>query len=126
MSSEAKFFLIVGAVLLTVAVQLGAMGAHALTDSLSVSDLRAWTFAVQFQFYHALGLVLIGILVHLLGNRAPLNWSGWSMLVGIFLFSGSIYVTALGGPDAVGMVAPFGGALFMLAWILIAVAVFRA
>ena len=102
------------------------MGAHALTDSLSVSDLRAWTFAVQFQFYHALGLVLIGILVHLLGNRAPLNWSGWSMLAGIFLFSGSIYVTALGGPDAVGMVAPFGGALFMLAWVLIAVAVFRA
>ena len=126
MSSEAKFFLIVGAVLLTVAVQLGAMGAHALTDSLSVSDLRAWTFAVQFQFYHALGLVLIGILVHLLGNRAPLNWSGWSMLAGIFVFSGSIYVTALGGPDAVGMVAPFGGALFMLAWTLVAVAVFRA
>ena len=126
MSSEAKFFLIVGAVLLAVAVQLGAMGAHALTDSLSVTDLRAWTFAVQFQFYHALGLVLIGILVHLLGNRAPLNWSGWSMLAGIFVFSGSIYVTALGGPDAVGMVAPFGGALFMLAWILVAVAVFRA
>ena len=126
MSFEAKLFPIIGAVLLAVAVQLGALGAHALTDNLSVSDLRAWNFAVQFQFYHALGLVLIGILVHLLGNRAPLNWSGWIMLAGIFLFSGSIYVTALGGPDAVGAVAPFGGALFMLAWILIAVAVFRA
>ena len=125
MSFEAKLFPIIGAVLLAVAVQLGALGAHALTETLTANDLRAWNFAVQFQFYHALGLVLIGILMHVLSNRALLNWSGWIMLAGIFLFSGSIYVTALGGPAAVGAVAPFGGVSFMVAWILIAVAVFR-
>jgi uncharacterized membrane protein YgdD (TMEM256/DUF423 family) len=126
MSSATKLFTIIGVILLGAGVQLGALGAHALTESLSASELRVWSFAVQFQFYHALGLVLIGILLQLLGNKAPLKWAGWIMLAGIFLFSGSIYVTALGGPDAIGGVAPFGGALFMLAWILIAVAIFRA
>ncbi len=126
MLSETKFFLIVGAILLAAGVQLGALGAHALTQSLSASALQGWNFAVQFQFYHALGLILIGILLQLLGNKAPLKWAGWIMLAGIFLFSGSIYVTALGAPDVIGRIAPLGGALFMLAWVLIAVAIFRA
>ena len=125
MLSETKFFLIVGTILLAAGVQLGALGAHALTQSLSASALQGWNFAVQFQFYHSLGLILIGILLQLLGNKAPLKWAGWIMLAGIFLFSGSIYVTALGGPDVIGRIAPLGGALFMLAWVLIAVAIFR-
>ncbi len=125
MLSETKFFLIVGAILLVAGVQLGALGAHALTQSLSASALQGWNFAVQFQFYHSLGLILIGILLQLLGNKTPLKWAGWIMLAGIFLFSGSIYVTALGAPDVIGRIAPLGGALFMLAWVLIAVAILR-
>ena len=125
MSTISRIFLIIGALLLAIAVQLGALGSHALADRLSPAELKSWDIAVQFQFFHSLGLVLIAILCKQISASRLLHWAGWLMLAGIFLFSGSIYMTALGAPEPLGMIAPFGGTSFMIAWILVAIAALK-
>jgi len=57
---------------------------------------------------------------------ALIKWAMWLMLAGICVFSGSIYSTALGAPSGLGIITPFGGATFMLAWLLLAIAIFRS
>ncbi len=126
MTATAKLFLVLGAGAALVAVLLGAFGAHALKGRLAGDGLALWRTAVEYHFWHALGLLAVGLVaVHLPGS-ALLKWSGWSMLGGIVLFSGSLYVLALTGLRALGMVTPLGGLAFVVAWVLLAAAVARA
>ena len=111
--------------LLLSGVQLGALGAHALSDILTPQKQNSWELAVQYQLVHALGLILITLLMDKLVGSKLLGWAGGLMLVGIFLFSGSIYVSALGGPAFSSQIAPFGGGSFMVAWLLVAIAAWR-
>jgi uncharacterized membrane protein YgdD (TMEM256/DUF423 family) len=69
---------------------------------------------------HALGLLLLGVVVQLAGERLRLRWSARLMLAGIVLFSGSIYLMTAGLPRWLGMVTPLGGVSFMAAWALLA------
>ena len=73
---------------------LGAFGAHALKARLSADMLAVWQTAVQYHLWHALGLVAIGLLAQHLPASVPVRVAGWLMLVGIVLFSGSLYVLA--------------------------------
>lgn len=114
-------FLLLGAILAAIAVILGAFGAHALKDKFAEPRYEAvWETAVQYQMYHALGLLLIGILSHesLLGTSSLLNWAGYLMLVGIIFFSGSLYALAVTGVKKLGAITPIGGMLFIIAWVL--------
>ena len=126
MSSQGKTFFGIGALLLTVAVMLGAFGAHSLENTLDPDRLDAFNSAVSFQIYHALGLIVVAFALQWLpGSRLP-RWSGWLMLAGICFFSGSIYLHTLGAPTIIVMAAPVGGISFMIAWALLAVAVFTS
>ena len=119
-----KLFLVAACLLLLSGVQLGALGAHALTDRLTPQKINSWELAVQYQLVHSLGLIAIVLLRDKL-RSALLQWAGLIMLSGIFLFSGSIYLSALGIP-AFSQIAPLGGISFMVAWLLVAIAIFRA
>jgi uncharacterized membrane protein YgdD (TMEM256/DUF423 family) len=81
---------------------------------------------VQYHFWHALGLILVGILA---GTLAATGWAraaGWTMLAGIVLFSGSLYLMTLTGQRWLGMVTPIGGVTFIAAWATLAVAVVKS
>ncbi len=104
-------------------VVLGAFAAHGLKHSLDDYQKAIWQTAVQYQMYHALGLILIGLLSHSL--KINLNRPGWIMLSGILLFSGSLYLLSLSGIKALGMITPVGGLCFLIAWFWLAIAVFR-
>ena len=107
------------------AVGLGAFGAHGLKARLTVETLAVWQTAVQYHAWHALGLLAVGLAgFHLDGNW--LRAAGWLLLAGIALFSGSLYVLALGGPKALGAVTPVGGLAFILGWLALALAVIYA
>src|SRR5512146_3007890 len=87
---QPTLFIILGALLAALAVGFGALGAHALKSQLSVEQLGTYHTAVQYQMYHAIGLVLVG----LLGLHHRNLWfdaAGWTMLAGILLFSGLLY-----------------------------------
>lgn len=114
-----------GALLAALAVALGAMGAHALADTLGAKGLERFETAAKYQMYHALGLILVG----LLWARRPgalLTAAGTAFLIGILCFSGSLYALALRGTGSFGLIAPIGGLAFIAGWLLAAVAVLRA
>jgi uncharacterized membrane protein YgdD (TMEM256/DUF423 family) len=74
--------------------------------------------------YHAIGLIVIGILMstNIIGNVSQLSWAGYLMLAGIVIFSGSLYVLSLSGIGVLGAITPIGGVAFLAAWILVIVA----
>lgn len=117
------FFIIAGAINAFLAVAFGAFGAHALKEKLSEKYLAIWETAVQYQMYHAIGLIVIGILMssNIIGNVSQLSWAGYLMLAGIVIFSGSLYVLSLSGIGILGAITPIGGIAFLAAWVLVIV-----
>jgi uncharacterized membrane protein YgdD (TMEM256/DUF423 family) len=111
-----KFFLLSGSVLGLLGVAVGAFGAHALKAMLQAAG-RAETFetAVRYMFYHAIALVLVGILSkEFPGNT--INWSGNAFLLGTLIFSGSLFLICFTGINVFGAVAPIGGTLLVIGW----------
>lgn len=102
------------------AVVLGAFGAHALRDSLDERALATWHTAVDYQFWHALALLGVAAIARDRATR-PLRVAAIAFAIGIVLFSGSLYVLALGGPRLLGVVTPLGGSAFIAGWIALAV-----
>jgi uncharacterized membrane protein YgdD (TMEM256/DUF423 family) len=123
MNPSAKLFLLLGALNAASAVLLGAFGAHGLKKTLSIEMLQVYQTGVQYHFYHALGLLVLGVLAVHLGESVLLKWSGWAMFGGVILFSGSLYVLSVSGIKGLGAITPFGGLLFVAAWVLLALAV---
>jgi uncharacterized membrane protein YgdD (TMEM256/DUF423 family) len=109
-----------GAALMLAGVMLGAFGAHLLEARLSARQFSSYQTGVLYQFLHAFGLVLVGLVARTSGESPSLRWSARLMLFGIACFSGSIYLMTAGAPRALGMVAPIGGVSFMVAWALLA------
>ncbi|MDO8704230.1 MAG: DUF423 domain-containing protein [Sulfuricaulis sp.] len=126
MSPTAKFFLILGSINAALVVLLGAFGAHALKARLPADMLAVYQTGVHYHLFHALGLIAVGLVATQIPASAYLKWSGWLMLAGIVLFSGSLYVLSVSGLRWLGMVTPFGGLAFILSWTLFVIAVLKA
>ncbi|PTI91020.1 DUF423 domain-containing protein, partial [Mammaliicoccus vitulinus] len=105
-----KLFIIIGAINAMIAVAAGAFGAHGLENKLSAKYLDIWEKATTYQMYHALGLILIGIIIGT--TSASLNVAGWLMTFGIVFFSGSLYILAVTQIKILGAITPIGGVLF--------------
>jgi uncharacterized membrane protein YgdD (TMEM256/DUF423 family) len=120
-----RVFGALGAVTAFLAVALGAFGAHALRARLTPEDLDVFETGVRYQMYHALALVAVA--------WATTRWpggltqaAGWAFLVGIVVFSGSLYVLVLSGQRWLGAVTPLGGLAFLLGWLLLTLGVLRS
>ncbi len=115
-----RIFLILGAINAFLCVAFGAFGAHGLKLRLSADMLAVYQTGVQYHFYHALGLIMVGlVLLHFPKSRS-VALSGWLMLAGIVLFSVSLYALSLTGIRELGAITPLGGMAFLSAWILLA------
>ncbi len=113
-------------VLAALAVLLGAFGAHGLKAKLTPETLAVYQTAVQYHMWHALGLGIVGFAGLQWPQLNALRWAGALMLVGIVLFSGSLYALALTNIKILGVITPFGGLAFILAWIVFAVSVWKS
>lgn len=120
-----KLFLVLGSVNALLAVLLGAFGAHILKARLSSEMMAVYQTANQYHFYHALGLLLIALFTFHLPESDLVRWSGWLMLAGIIIFSGSLYILSVGGISWLGAITPLGGTAFLISWLLLTVAAFR-
>jgi uncharacterized membrane protein YgdD (TMEM256/DUF423 family) len=121
-----KIILVSGSVLGFLSVALGAFGAHALKDFLAANQrLATYETAVQYQMYHSLALVATGILGLLL-PKSDFGWVGFLFLVGIFIFSGSLYILCATGIRWLGAITPLGGVCFLAAWLWLAIKVWTA
>ncbi|PLY13006.1 MAG: DUF423 domain-containing protein [Sedimenticola sp.] len=117
-------FLFIGALNGFLTVALGAFGAHALRDRLQGNYYEVFQTGIQYQGLHALALLILG----LIALRATSNWlnrAGWLFLLGILLISGSLYLLAITGNRALGMITPLGGVCFLLGWLSLAIATLK-
>ena len=121
---DARRTLAIAGALIALATVLGAFGAHALKAHLSQDKLLVYETAVRYHFIHALGLLAIGVLLRSLDGEL-LRWSATLVLVGIILFSGSLYWLTFGAPRFVGIITPFGGLALIAGWILFAATMWR-
>ncbi|MGE7842404.1 DUF423 domain-containing protein [Lysinibacillus sp. NPDC093712] len=122
-----KKFIVTGALHGFLAVALGAFGAHALKDIVDDYGLGIWETAVQYQMFHATGLLIIGLLMSskLLGEVKQLKLAGIFFNLGIVFFAGSLYVLAVSGIKVLGAITPIGGVLFLAGWVLIIVSALK-
>lgn len=122
-----KFNIISGAVFAFLAVAFGAFGAHALKNVLTEHYAAIWETAVQYQMFHAVGLIVIGILMSktLIGPTPLLSRAGVLMFIGVILFSGSLYVLAVTKINVLGAITPIGGVLFLISWLFVILAALK-
>lgn len=113
-------WLSIGAINLALAVASGAFASHSLKGQLSAEQIAWWQTGTQYFFYHALGLLIVGLLIRL--KLAPIGVA-WCLQMGIVLFTGSLYLMALGLPRWLGAITPIGGTLFIVGWVWLAIAV---
>lgn len=115
MNHHTRTLLLLGAVNGLLYVALSAFAAHGLKNSVSPEQLSWFETAAQYQGFHALALLFTGILQQLLGRRS-FYLSGLFMLLGIIIFSGSLYAMALGAPRWFGAITPIGGLSLIAGW----------
>lgn len=121
-----RAFLALGALFGLSAVAAGAFGAHALEARLAADRLAIFETAARYQMYHALALVAVALAAGLLPEARGLTTSaGWAFIIGTMVFSGSLYLLALGGPRWLGAITPIGGLCFIVGWALIGLAALR-
>ena len=112
-------------VLLALATVFGAFGAHALKAQLAPDRLDVYETAVRYHFLHALGLLGIGLTMRFV-DASPIRWAAVLVLVGIALFSGSLYALTFGAPRPLGIVTPLGGLALIAGWICFAAGAWRS
>jgi len=121
-----RFLIATGAISAALSVALGAFAAHGLKAHLPQDILAVFQTGVQYQFYHSLGLILVGILVQLYKGSSLLSAAGLLMAAGILLFSGSLYVISTTGIRSLGIITPIGGVAFIAAWLMLAIGIWRS
>jgi uncharacterized membrane protein YgdD (TMEM256/DUF423 family) len=113
-----------GAALAGLAVAAGAFGAHALRARLAPGDLQVFETAARYQMYHGLALIAAGWVA----DRWPgplASAAAWCFLIGVVLFSGSLYALTLSGVRGLGAITPIGGVCFLAGWTCLALAAGR-
>lgn len=125
-----KRIIITASVLGMLAVIAGAFGAHGLTALISADQLNVWHTAVQYQFYHVFALLFLSTFTH--SKNKLINASYYFFTIGIIFFSGSLYLLACSDLlkltkiiPVIGPITPIGGLLFILGWLMLAIAAFR-
>ena len=121
----AKTVIIIASILGALSVAIGAFGAHGLEATLQANG-RVETFetAVKYQFYHTIALFLLGLLM-LNTNSSQFNIAAYCFLIGIVVFSGSLYTLCLTNIKWLGAITPIGGLAFMIGWVLLALGAYK-
>jgi len=125
-----KIYLVIGSLLAGLAVALGAFGAHGLKKIVSSENVATYQTGVQYQMYHALALILVGILSERIYNGF-ISSAGVLFVAGIIFFSGSLYlIVSMNAmsktvPTAIGILTPVGGLFFILGWVCLIVGLLK-
>jgi uncharacterized membrane protein YgdD (TMEM256/DUF423 family) len=123
-SRMVRFFFSAGAIAAFIAAVFGAFGSHYLRTTLTSEMLGIFEVGVRYEMYHAFGLIAVAwAITH--WPQAKLNSAGWCFIVGIIVFSGSLYILSITGMREIGAVTPIGGLAFLAGWAILVWAVNR-
>lgn len=125
-----KTFLVIAALLGALSVTLGAFAAHGLKKVVPPETVATFETGVRYQFYHTFALLFVGLLMERMQSQW-LTWAGYAFIIGIILFSGSLYLltalkaTSTVGLKGIGIITPFGGLFFIAGWLLMLTAIIK-
>ena len=114
-----RILLIIGSLFAALSVLLGAFGAHALKNRLSIEDLAIFEIAVRYQMYHALGLLFMGVTSFYLTEKV-VSIPAYFMILGVIIFSGSLLLLVFTNLRWFGAITPIGGFCLIIGWLLLA------
>ena len=120
---KSRTILITGSVFMAFAVAFGAFGAHIVQEMLTPDRFQVYQTGVEYHFYHALSLLILGTVLMKTDSSKWLNWSAYFFIGGILIFSGSLYVLTLTDTGWLGAITPLGGFSFILGWIFMAIGI---
>ena len=120
-----KALLVLGALNGALAVMLGAFGAHGLKARVDASMLQTWATASEYHIFHALALLLTGVLAKQFADASGVVIAGWVLFSGMAIFSGSLYLLVLTGQRWLGAITPIGGTLLIIGWLWLAWSLYR-
>lgn len=116
----------VGAFVMALTVLLGAFGAHGLESHFDEKTKAWWETAIRYQAWHGIGLLCLGTYFGPSGSVGSIRVAAWLLLVGIIIFSGTLYIMALGGPSWLGALTPIGGTAWLVAWCILGATAFSS
>lgn len=120
-----KIFFIIGSLLASLSVSLGAFAAHGATKFMTEKQLEWMDKAARYNMYHALALFVVAwALTQYPAQSNLLKWAGWSFVAGVAFFSGSLYIMSFSSLR-LGYITPLGGVAFVLGWVLLAIAAWK-
>lgn len=122
MNKITKKFIQYGAFMMALSVAFGAFGAHALKSILDADMIKVYNTAVEYQFYHALGLFAVAFVAYINSSK-KVNLAGNIMLISTFIFSGSLYIMTITGIKWLGAITPIGGTGLIIAWVMLGLSV---
>ena len=116
--STSRKFLLLGVIAALLGVAEGAFGAHGLKGILSADMLIVFETGVRYQMYHAFALMITAMSVKQWGSDHPARFivAGWCFVIGILLFSGSLFLLSVTGNASLGVITPIGGLAFLVGW----------
>ncbi len=100
----------------------GAFASHALQNRLTERALEVFNLGIRYQMYHALALLGVALLMGMHPDNPWLGGAGWGFIIGVVLFSGSLYLLSLAGVKAAGPITPLGGVALLVGWGCLAIA----
>lgn len=125
MNIATKRFLIIGIILMALGIAIGAFGAHGLKKIVAEDMMTVFHTGVEYQFYHALGIFVVAFCAHLKPEESYINAAGYLMLVGVLIFSFSLYLLVLFNMPFLGLLTPIGGVTMMLSWIILLLGILK-
>lgn len=124
-NNNVKKFLAIASFMMALAIALGAFGAHGLKSIVEPSMLTVYHTGVEYQFYNTLGLFATSFMIYLKPNSKKLVVASWLILIGMVIFSFSLYLLVVLNMPILGAITPIGGTLLIIAWILVALSIYK-
>lgn len=121
----AQLFITLGAIFGGLSVAAGAFATHALKSTLSAKAIEIFETAARYQMYHAIALLIVALLLLRTDSPTTLIVTGWAFIIGIAIFSGSLYALSLTDIKILGAITPLGGAALIIGWLCLAYAGFN-
>ena len=119
-----RMFILLGSIFAALTILFGAFGSHLLKEKLSSEQLVIFEIATRYMMYHSFGLLIFGVTGYIVSEEVVIV-PGMLMVIGIVIFSGSLYLVSLGGFNKFGMITPIGGVVLIASWLIFAYNIYK-
>ena len=125
LNNNSKKFLAIASFMMALSIALGAFVAHGLKSIVTDSMLKIYNTGIQYQFYNTLGLFIVAFLINFKPESKKLRISAWLIIIGMIIFSCSLYILVLLNLPIMGAITPIGGTLLIVAWLMVTYSILK-